>query len=141
MDIFTFANVQFQGYTLRGVAMYDLFGDKFDLNHDGKLSAAEHMMDFSVFNYWATDDDDDGASRKRSSESYFDDDDRLDDFDTSDDDDIDDYEDCDDFEDSNEVAEALEDAGIDLDEFESMTFREQCEALEEAGLDPDEHRV
>lgn len=31
--------------------MYDLFGDKFDLNHDGKLSAAEHMMDFSVFNY------------------------------------------------------------------------------------------
>lgn len=37
--------------------MYDLFGDKFDLNHDGKLSAAEHMMDFSVFNYWATDDD------------------------------------------------------------------------------------
>lgn len=49
--------------------MYDLFGDKFDLNHDGKLSAAEHMMDFSVFNYWATDDDEDGgASRKRSSE-------------------------------------------------------------------------
>lgn len=117
--------------------MYDLFGDKFDLNHDGKLSAAEHMMDFSVFNYWATDDDDDGASRKRSSESYFDDDDRLDDFDASDDDDIDDYED---FEDSNEVAEALEDAGIDFDEFESMTFREQCEALEDAGLDPDEHR-
>lgn len=102
--------------------MYDLFGDKFDLNRDGKLSAAEHMMDFSVFNYWATDDDD-GASRKRSSESYFDD-----------------YEDDDDFEDGNEVAEALEDAGIDLDEFESMTFREQCEALEDAGLDSDEHR-
>lgn len=39
--------------------MYDLFGDKFDLNHDGRLSAAEHMMDFSVFNYWATDDYDD----------------------------------------------------------------------------------
>lgn len=54
--------------------MYDLFGDKFDLNHDGKLSAAEHMMDFSVFNYWATDDDDDGADRERSSESYYDDD-------------------------------------------------------------------
>lgn len=108
--------------------MYDLFGDKFDLNHDGKLSAAEHMMDFSVFNYWATDEDDDGASRKRSSESYFDDDD------------IDDYEDDDDVKDNNEVAEALEDAGIDLDEFESMTFREQCEALEDAGLDPDEHR-
>ena len=104
--------------------MYDLFGDKFDLNHDGKLSAAEHMMDFSVFNYWATDDDDD----------------RLDDFDASDDDDIDDYEDDDDFEDGNEVAEALEDVGIDLDEFESMTFKEQCEALEDAGLDPDEHR-
>lgn len=120
--------------------MFDLFGDKFDLNHDGKLSATEHMMDFSVFNYWATDDDDDGASRKRSSESYFDDDGCLDDFDASDDDDIDDYEDDDDFEDGNEVAEALEDAEIDLDEFESMTFREQCEALEDAGLDPDEHR-
>ena len=52
--------------------MYDLFGDKFDLNHDGRLSAAEHMMDFSVFNYWATDDDDDdddGVDRDRSSES------------------------------------------------------------------------
>ena len=83
--------------------MYDLFGDKFDLNHDGRLSAAEHMMDFSVFNYWATDDDDD-------------------------------------FGDGNEVAEALEDIGINLDEFESMSFKEQCEALEEAGLDPDEHR-
>lgn len=54
--------------------MYDLFGDKFDLNQDGKLSAAEHMMDFSVFNYWATDDDDE-ADRERSSESYYDDDD------------------------------------------------------------------
>ena len=43
--------------------MYDLFGDKFDLNHDGRLSAAEHMMDFSVFNYWATDDDDDDADQ------------------------------------------------------------------------------
>ena len=42
--------------------MYELFGDKFDLNHDGRLSAAEHMMDFSVFNYWATDDDDGGAT-------------------------------------------------------------------------------
>lgn len=121
--------------------MYDLFGDKFDLNHDGKLSAAEHMMDFSVFNYWATDDDEDGgASRKRSSESYFDDDDCLGDFDSSYDDDIDDCEDDDDFGDGNEVAEALEDIGIDLDEFESMSFKEQCEALEESGLDPDEHR-
>jgi len=46
-------------FTLKGAAMYDLFGDKFDLNHDGRLSAAEHMMDFSVFNYWATDDCDD----------------------------------------------------------------------------------
>lgn len=54
--------------------MYDLFGDKFDLNHDGKLSAAEHMMDFSVFNYWATDDDDDGADCERSLESYYDED-------------------------------------------------------------------
>lgn len=98
--------------------MYDLFGDKFDLNHDGKLSAAEHMMDFSVFNYWATGDDDDGATRNRLSESYLDDD----------------------FEDGNDVAEALEDIGIDLDEFESMSFKEQCEALEEAGLDLDEHR-
>lgn len=44
---------------LKEAAMYDLFGDKFDLNHDGRLSAAEHMMDFSVFNYWATDDDND----------------------------------------------------------------------------------
>lgn len=77
--------------------MYDLFGDKFDLNHDGKLSAAEHMMDFSVFNYWATDDDDDGADRERSSESYYDDDNFFDSRDSYDfDDDIgDDFEDDD----------------------------------------------
>lgn len=74
---------------LKGAAMYDLFGDKFGLNHDGRLSAAEHMMDFSVFNYWATDDDDDGADRDRSSELYFDDDN---DFDNCD---IDDFEDDD----------------------------------------------
>ena len=81
---------------LKGAAMYDLFGDKFDLNHDGRLSAAEHMMDFSVFNYWATDDDD-GADRDRSSESYFDDDNDLDNCDSDDcDDDIgDDFEDDD----------------------------------------------
>lgn len=72
---------------LKGAAMYDLFGDRFDLNHDGRLSAAEHMMDFSVFNYWATDDDDDGVDRDRSSESYFDDDN---DFDNCDSDDCDD---------------------------------------------------
>lgn len=75
--------------------MYDLFGDKFDLNHDGRLSAAEHMMDFSVFNYWATDDDDD--DRDRSSESYFDDDN---DFDNCDSDDCDDN-----FKDDNEEDE------------------------------------
>ena len=57
--------------------MFDLFGDKFDLNHDSKLSAAEHMMDFSVFHNWVTDDDD-GADRERSSESYYDDDNGFD---------------------------------------------------------------
>lgn len=72
---------------LKGAAMYDLFGDKFDLNHDGRLSAAEHMMDFSVFNYWATEDDDDddaGVDRDRSSESYFDDDNDFDNCDSDD---------------------------------------------------------
>ena len=68
-------------FTLKGAATYDLFGDKFDLNHDGGLSAAEHMMDFSVFNYWAADD------RDRSSKSYYDDDN---DFDNCDSDDYDD---------------------------------------------------
>ena len=69
--------------------MYDLFGDKLDLNHDGRLSAAEHMMDFSVFNYWATDDDDDGADCERSLESYYDDDNDFDSRDSYDfDDDI-----------------------------------------------------
>lgn len=68
--------------------MFDLFGDKFDLNHDGKLSAAEHMMDFSVFHNWVTDDDD-GADRERSSESYYDDDNGFDSRDSYDfDDDI-----------------------------------------------------
>lgn len=82
---------------LKGAAMYDLFGDKFDLNHDGRLSAAEHMMDFSVFNYWATDDDDAGVDRDRASESYFDDDNDFDNCDSDDcDDDIgDDFEDDD----------------------------------------------
>ncbi len=79
--------------------MYELFGDKFDLNHDGRLSAAEHMMDFSVFNYWVTDDD--GADRDRSSESYYDDDS---DFDDRDSDDYDDGID-DDFEGDNEEDE------------------------------------
>ena len=81
--------------------MYELFGDKFDLNHDGRLGAAEHMMDFSVFNYWATDDNDDGADRDRSSESYYDDDN---DFDDRDSDDYDDGID-DDFEGDNEEDE------------------------------------
>ena len=95
--IFSIADTQFQVFTLNGAAMYDLFGDKFDLNHDGRLSAAEHMMDFSVFNYWATDDDVDDVDRDRSSESYFDDDN---DFDNSDSDDCDDN-----FKDDNEEDE------------------------------------
>lgn len=59
--------------------MYDLFGDKFDLNHDGRLSAAEHMMDFSVFNYWATDDDDGGVDCDDDIGDDFEDDDEEDD--------------------------------------------------------------
>lgn len=80
--------------------MYDLFGDKFDLNHDGKLSAAEHMMDFSTFHNWVTEEEEMAKEEKHSKHSDFDTDyysDPLvadcDDFS------IDEFFDCDDYDD------------------------------------------
>lgn len=69
--------------------MDGIFGDHFDINHDGDLNASEHMMDFSLFDYFASDDEDESeGGKKRKSDSLFDDDYYLEeenDFDSSDD--------------------------------------------------------
>ncbi len=88
-----------------------LFGDVFDLNHDGEMSAFESALEFAVFtdmvesaNETDSDDDEDFGTQEYMTD--------------------------------NELE--LLDAGIDLDEFEFMDDDERQEALEDAGLDPDD---
>ena len=88
-----------------------LFGDIFDLNHDGKMDALESALEFAVF-----------ADMVESANETDSDDDE--DFGTQD------------YMTDNELE--LLDAGIDPDEFEFMDDDERQEALEDAGLDPDD---
>jgi hypothetical protein len=74
------------------------FGDLFDFNHDGELDPMERAMDFMAFEEMTSEDDDD-------------------------EDDLDD----------------IELAGLDYDELSMMDEDERREALEDAGLDPDEY--
>ena len=74
--------------------MDGLFGNLFDINGDGELSAGERMMDFALFHHMATEGD--------------------------------------------EAAEKLSEAGIDPLDFEFMDDDERRDALEDAGLDLDD---
>ena len=88
-----------------------LFGDVFDLNHDGKMDSLESALEFAVFadmvesaNETDSNDDEDFGTQQYMTD--------------------------------NELE--LLDAGIDPDEFEFMDDDERQEALEDAGLDPDD---
>ena len=82
-----------------------LFGGLFDFNNDGELDAVERATEFGAFMDLVGEDEDD---------------------DSSDSDITDDPEDI------------LQNAGIDTFDFEFMDYDEKLEALEDAGLDPDD---
>ena len=88
-----------------------LFGDVFDLNHDGKMDALESALEFAVFADMveSANETDSDADEDFGTQQYMTD---------------------------NELE--LLDAGIDPDEFEFMDDDERQEALEDAGLDPDD---
>ena len=75
--------------------MFGLFGDLFDFNHDGEMDAFEKAAEISFLEEMM---------------------------------DVDEEENCE-----------LELAGLDLDELEYMDPDERREALEDAGLDPDDY--
>ena len=81
-----------------------IFGNMFDLNRDGKLDSMERAMEFMVYN-------------KVTEKNY---DER-------------DY----DFE--EDIEDELEMEGLDYDELLFMDEDERIEALEDAGLDPDDY--
>ena len=88
-----------------------LFGDVFDLNHDGKMDALESALEFAVFT--------DMVESANETDSNDDEDFGIQQYMTD-----------------NELE--LLDAGIDPDEFEFMDDDERQEALEDAGLDSDD---
>lgn len=76
------------------------FGDLFDLNHDGKMDSMERTIDFMAFTEMSR------ADNCEESESDYDD---------------------------------IELAGLDYDELSLMDEDERRDALEDAGLDPDDY--
>ena len=88
-----------------------LFGDAFDLNHDGKMDSLESALEFAVFTDMveSANETDSDADEDFGTQEYMTD---------------------------NELE--LLDAGIDPDEFGFMDDDERQEALEDAGLDPDD---
>jgi len=83
--------------------MSGLFGDLFDFDGDGELDAFERAMEWEAISETVDADEDE-------------EDDDLEDLRTE-----------------------LELSGLDIDELEFMSEDERREALEEAGLDPDEY--
>lgn len=79
--------------------MSGFFGDLFDLNHDGELDSRERFLDFMAFDEVTSEECDDEEE---------------------------DYDD-------------IEIAGLDYDELEMMDEDERRKALEDAGLDPDDY--
>ena len=77
------------------------FGGLFDFNHDGELDPMERAMDFMAFDEMMKDSD--GSSE------------------------------------DEELVDEIESAGIDYDELSFMDEDERREALEDAGLDPDDY--
>ena len=79
------------------------FGGLFDFNHDGKLDSFERTMDFMAFNELMSESEDlcDGENE--------------------------------------DLVDEIESAGLDYDELSFMDEDERREALEDAGLDPDDY--
>ena len=88
-----------------------IFGDVFDLNHDGKMDALESALEFAVFADMveSANETDSNDDKDFGTQQYMTD---------------------------NELE--LLDAGIDPDEFEFMDDDERKEALEDAGFDLDD---
>ena len=89
--------------------MFDkgFFGGMFDFNGDGKLDGFERAADFAAFHQMMSE------SEKENDDS---------------------------FESEEEMVEdELEAAGLDLYDLECMDDEERYEALEDAGLDPDDY--
>lgn len=79
------------------------FGGLFDFNHDGKLDSMERAMDFMAFNEMVNESE---------NSSYIED---------------------------EELVDEIESAGLDYDELADMDEEERWEALEDAGLDPEDY--
>ena len=100
----------------------NFFDSLFDFNHDGKLGAFEMGAKIGAIAHFMSESKDDTTfDAGYSTDAYCDDDD---DFET----DLD----------EGQMSE-LEMAGIDVDELEFMDEDERREALEDAGLDPDDY--
>ena len=82
-----------------------LFGGMFDFNNDGELDAVERATEFGAFMDLVGEDEDDDSS----------------------DSDI-----------ADDPENILQNAGIDTYDFDFMDYDEKLEALEDAGLDPDD---
>lgn len=82
-----------------------LFGGMFDFNNDGELDAVERAAEFGAFMDLVSEDEDDDSS----------------------DSDI-----------ADDPENILQNAGIDTFDFDFMDYDEKLEALEDAGLDPDD---
>lgn len=97
--------------------MFDkgFFGGLFDFNGDGKLDGFERAADFAAFQQMMSESEkEESKSDGTSFGSTV----------------LDDEED--------EIVNELEAAGLDLDELEYMDDEERYEALEDAGLDPED---
>lgn len=88
----------------------DLFGEMFDFNHDGKLDSFERAAEFGAF-MQIIDDGEKAETNESDSFSSVE---------------------------TDELSDALSDIGLDRFDFELMDDAKKAEALEEAGLDPDD---
>ena len=93
--------------------MFDkgFFGGLFDFNGDGKLDGFERAADFAAFQHMMSESEKEEKIESASSV-----------FGTA----------------GETMVDELEAAGLDLDELEYMDDEERYEALEDAGLDPDD---
>lgn len=96
--------------------MFDkgFFGGLFDFNGDGNLDSFEKAADFSAFMHMVSESEEPKESNATSSSITVN---------------------CSSISCSSELEDALDDAGIDIFDFEMMDADEQASVLEEAGYD------